>query len=131
MAERPVENSRLRLFGSLIGGGFAVIGLVPLIPGGDAPWIWPLALGIAGLAASLIFPQTVRPAFRAWVALGEFMPRVNTHIILTLFYVAIVPIGFVLRLVRKDLMPRHFDPKAETYRVPRMKRPASHMQRQY
>jgi uncharacterized membrane protein YoaK (UPF0700 family) len=132
MTEKPVEKTQRRIFGFLIGGGLAVIGLALISFGGDWRWEWRLVMGVALFATGLILPQILRPAFRAWTALGEFIPRVNTRLVMTLlFYIVFVPIGFVLRIARKDLMQRRFDPKAETYRVPRTKRPASHMQRQY
>jgi len=131
MTEKPVETTQLQIFGFLIGIGFTVIGLAP-IAFGNQPWGWPLVMGIALLAVGLMLHQIFKPPFRAWIALREFIPGMNTRLVLTLlFYMVMVPIGLVIRLVRKDLMARHFDPKAETYRVPRTKRPASHMQRQY
>ena len=132
MTEKPAERTRLRTFGFLLGGGLAAIGLALVALGGTPHWGWQLATGVAIFSVGLMLPQILKPAFAKRIALGEFIPRVNTQLVLTLlFYIVFVPIGFVLRLVRKDLMQRHFDPKVETYRVPRAKRPASHMQRQY
>jgi Saxitoxin biosynthesis operon protein SxtJ len=132
MTGKPLENSQIRMFGILVGGVSAAIGLVPIALGGQRLWVWPIALGVGLFTSGLIYPEIFRPLFRAWRAVGEFIPRVNTRIILALlFYMVIVPIGFVMRVARKDLMPARFDPNAKTYRVPRTKRPASHMQRQY
>jgi Saxitoxin biosynthesis operon protein SxtJ len=57
---------------------------------------------------------------------------VNSRIILSVvYYILIVPIGVIQRMTGKDAMRRKFEPTAETYKIPRARRPASHMQRQY
>ena len=83
-------------------------------------------------AAALVFPAILKPVFKVWMAIGEALGWLNTRIILTIVYYALLlPIGIALRYAGKDAMLRRFDLGAASYRIKRTKRPASHMQRQY
>jgi hypothetical protein len=115
-----------------VAAGFTVIGLAPTLLRGDNPRLWAVAISLTMATAGLIFPAVLRPVFKVWMAIGAVLGWVNTRIILGLtFYGMIVPIGFILRLAKKDPMNRNFDSGAATYKVPRTSRPASHMYHQY
>jgi hypothetical protein len=132
MAETTPGKSQLRSFGLIVAGGFTVIGLWPLVFRGQSVRLWALSIAAVMSVTGLILPQVLRPVFKVWMRVGEILGWVNTRIILSLlFYVVMVPMAVVLRLARKDFMMRRFDREAATYRIPRTKRPASHMQRQY
>jgi hypothetical protein len=132
MVENKVGKSQLRSFGLIVAAGFSVIALWPTIFRGDGPRLWALTIVFVMALAGLIYPQILRPVFKVWMAVGEVLAWVNTRIILSLLYYGmIVPIGFILRLAGKDSMQRKFDREASTYRIVRVKRPASHMQNQY
>jgi hypothetical protein len=47
------------------------------------------------------------------------------------YYVIIVPIAVIRRTAGGDSMRRTFDRDTLTYKIPRVKRPPSHVQRQY
>lgn len=122
----------LRSFGFLVAIGFGVIAIWPWLLRGQVVRLWALAIAVTLFTAGLLFPRTLKPVFKVWMTAGEILGWVNTRIILTLlFYGVIVPIGGLLRLAHKDPLERHFDPEAASYRIPRTKRPASHMLRQY
>jgi polyferredoxin len=127
-----VGKSSLRSFGFIVAGGFAVIALWPMVFRGESPRSWALAISIVMSSTGLIYPPILKPVFKVWMAIGEVLGWINTRIILSvLFYGLIVPIGFFLRMTKKDPMQRAFDRNATTYRIPRTKRPATHMQRQF
>ena len=131
MAEKTITRKQLRSFGLILAAGFTVIAIVPLIRGHN-PRVWALVLALVLGTTGLVLPPILRPLYRVWMALGEILAWVNTRIILTLlYYIVIVPTGLILRMTGKDTMRLKFERDAETYRIVRGKREASHMLRQY
>ena len=131
---RPAKPGKrqLRSFGLIVGGGFTVIGLWPLVFRAESPRTWALAVAAFPVIAALAAPATLRQPLRVWMAVGEVLGWINTRIILGIvYYLLIVPTGVVLRILGKDPMRRRFDAGASTYRIPRSGRPGSHMERQY
>jgi hypothetical protein len=132
MAEKPVRRAQLRSFGLIVGGGFAVVALWPLIFRGQPPRPWALGLAAVLAVAALAAPSALGPVHRVWMTIGETLGWVNSRVILTLvYYVVIVPIGLIRRLGGHDPMRRRFEPDAATYRIPHAGRPPSHLHRQY
>lgn len=131
-ATTAVSAHQLRMFGLMVGGMFALIGLWPLLWRGDALRLW--GLGLAGLLIlpALLAPRWLLQVYRVWMTLGEALGWLNTRIILgVIFYGVFAPVALFLRLRGYDAMHRQWDPDAPTYRVPRTARPASHMTRQF
>jgi Saxitoxin biosynthesis operon protein SxtJ len=73
-----------------------------------------------GVGAALVLCRLVPPLFRliyrVWVSfsiiLGYFVSRVLLTVI---FFVVIVPTGFIMKIFAKDPMDRKLDPDATTY----------------
>lgn len=113
-----VSKADLRKFGV----GLAV--LLPVLFYGILPWIfglersaWPLVAGGGVLLVAVLFPAGLRPVYRAlmWVAVP--LGRFNSVLLLSLVYfVMVVPMGVIMRLVGKDPIPKKFDPSVSTYR---------------
>jgi hypothetical protein len=132
MDENKPGKSQFRSFGLIVGMGFSIIAVWPTLFRGESPRTWILGIGLVLAATGLIAPAVLRPAFRVWMAIGGVLGWVNTRIILMIvYYGLIVPTGLVLRVLNKDPMGRRFERDATTYRIPRDKRPATHMLRQY
>jgi hypothetical protein len=131
-APARVDTKALRSFGLIVGGIFGAIGLWPLVVRGQSPRAWALALGILLVGPALVAPRVLAPAHRAWMGLGEVLGWINTRILLSLvFFAVITPMGVVMRLLGKDPMRRGFERELPTYRVNRTARPPSHMLRQF
>lgn len=123
---------QLRSFGLIVGGGFAVLGLLPVVLRGQPPRLWALSIAAALAVGGVVIPRALRPLHRVWMQLAEVLGWINTRIILLLvFFVVIVPTGAVLRVIGRDILNLKFSRTADTYRVLRTKRSGSHMQRQY
>ncbi len=94
----------LRKFGLTVGIAFAVLASISWIRGHT---VAPLVL--ASVALALLLPATVAPTLlrhveRAWSAGAEKLAFVNTRVILTvLFFAVLTPIGFVLCRIRDPL----------------------------
>jgi len=131
MTERTITRKQLRSFGLILAAGFTLIAIVPSIRGHNFR-TWALVMGLALGTTGLVLPSILRPLYGGWMKLGEFLAWINTRIILTLlYYIVIVPTGVMLRMTGKDMMRLKVEREAETYRVQRGKREASHMLRQY
>jgi hypothetical protein len=125
------ETKKLRSFGFLVGGIFALLGLWPLVFGKEAR-LWAVIPAAILISLAFLLPKSLGPIYRVWMKIGHVLGWINTRIILgVVFYGMFVPMGFIMRLAGKDSMRRRYDPEADTYRVPSAQRPGSHMLRQF
>jgi hypothetical protein len=77
------------------------------------------ALSIALILIGLSSPTGTRAIHRGWMKLSAALGYVNSRIMLSIVYFAIVtPYGFVLRLAGRDPLNRR-EPVKPTYWVPR------------
>jgi len=114
-----VEAGSERGFGFGFSAVFAVVGLWPLT-GGGAVRMW--ALGLAGgfLLAALAAPRLLRPANRLWFRFGQLLHGIVTPVVLgIIFFVTVVPTGWLMRLFGKDPLNLRFEPEAPSYWIRR------------
>src|ERR1700688_4998484 len=105
----------LRRFGALLGGFFGV--LPALVRHHFHVWPWLAAAVLWG--AALSYPPALRYLHAGWAKLGRALGQLNTRIVLTLLFVAVLaPMGIVMRLFGRDRMERRFEPGRESYRRP-------------
>jgi hypothetical protein len=129
MAERRKE---LRSFGLLVGGIFALIGILSYWFGRRGWHLWPLIAAAVLIVPALVAPRLLAPIHRGWMRLAEVLAWVNTRIILALaFFLMFTPIGLVRRWVAGDTLQLRFDRDAASYRTTRPARPSSHMNHQF
>jgi hypothetical protein len=98
------STSELRRFGLTVGGVFLALGLVSWLRGHTAAprVLW--ALGALLVAPALVAPAVLGPVQRVWMRFAAVLGEVNSRIILTVvFYAVIAPIGLVRRLVGDPL----------------------------
>jgi|GEM_PF-2072809 len=77
-----------------------------------------VAVSLLLMGLSLLTPNWVRPLYHMWSKIGHVCGAINQKVLLVLiFFLLVVPIGLVLRLIRSKSMPKGFDPKLKTYRV--------------
>lgn len=120
-----------RNFGFTMAAVSALIGILGLYKHSSHAPLWLCAAVIfAGL--TLWRPQSLGLANRAWFKLGLLMYRVvNPVIMAVLFFGAILPIGFTMRLFGKDFLKLARDRSSSTYWLPRSDpRPPSESMRQ-
>ena len=124
----PKSPKDLRSFGLIVGAGFTVIGLWPLVRRGLPPRLWALELAAALVLAALIFPRALRYPYRVWMFIGHCLGWLNTRILMTLiFYVIFTPAALVMRLIGRDAMNRKYESSAQSYRMTKSPRQASHL----
>lgn len=115
----PLDRRGLRDFG--LGAGAMIAGVFGLL----LPWLfgahfprWPWIAGGAFAAAAIVMPAALRPVYRGWMRVALLLGRITTPLILGLvFYVAVTPMGVLMRIFGYDPMRRRRDPDARSYRV--------------
>lgn len=127
------SKKELRNFGLVTGG------LTPVFFGLLLPWIfghdfpkWPWIVGVILALWGLTLPLTIKPVYRVWMTIGNCLGWVNTRIILSImFYLIILPVGFLMRLLGKDPMARDLNKEQKSYRVTSTVPENKHMERPY
>jgi hypothetical protein len=114
-----IKGSSNRSFGLVFFVFFAIVSLWPVLFGNPLRW-WTAPIALLFLLISFVAPQILTPLNRAWTRLGLLMHRVVNPLIMgLLFFVAITPMGLMLRLLGKDLLRLKRDPKAQSYWIVR------------
>ncbi len=117
------DTRTLRRFGLLVGGVFAVLGVLWLLRGKAHPAFF-LAPGLVLVVAGAIAPGILKPVYLAWMSVALVLGFIVSHVLLTLFFfLAITPLGIAARLTGKDFLRLKLQPEAKSYWIPRS-RPA-------
>lgn len=98
----------LRNFGLTLGLAFAALG---------GWWLYTdrfrvvatafAALGTMLIIAGLVMPRALAKPYRGWMVFAEALGAVMTRIILAVVYwLVVTPIGFVMKMIGKDLLGR-------------------------
>ena len=127
------DKKELRSFGLITGA------LTPVFFGLLLPWIfdhsfpkWPWIIGVILVAFGLVLPTVLKPIYRVWMTIGHYLGWINTRIILSImFYLIILPVGLVMRLVGHDPMSRSFNKDQKSYRVTSPALDRKHVERPY
>ena len=93
---------------------------------------WPWVVGAFVAAWAALHPSSLHLLHRPWMVFADVAGWVNTRIILVLlFYVLILPIGFIMRLFGYDPMQRKIDKDLQTYRKQCEPQDREHMRHPY
>ena len=97
----PVE---LRRFGLTVGGVFLALGVLSRLRGHDTAPLVLWSLGVLLVAPAIVAPRILAPVQRVWMRAAAVLGEVNSRIILTvMFYAVLAPFGFVMRRWRDPL----------------------------
>jgi hypothetical protein len=124
--KEEVKGSSDRAFGLTVGGILLAIAAVRsglhLWAGAPPGWFEAALAGIGLLLAVFGFaaPARLAPLNRAWTGLGLILFKVVNPVVLGGIYLtSVVPIGLLMRLMRRDLLHLKFDRQAASYWVVR------------
>ncbi len=117
--EAKVEGSSDRSFGFVFAAVFTLIGLWPLMGGGQVR-IWALGIAAAFAVVVLARPGLLAPLNRLWTRFGLLLHKVVSPLIMgMLFYLTVTPIGLLMRAFGKDPLRLRPDPDAASYWIER------------
>ncbi|NCF64037.1 MAG: hypothetical protein GWP58_14395 [Gammaproteobacteria bacterium] len=140
--ERQPDVNDLRKFGLIFGGIiYGIFGaLLPVLSNSVAVLMenpklipmWPWLLGVIIQILAVVHPGSLRRLQTLWLFFAAIAGWINTRIILILlFYLMILPIGLIMRILGKDPMRRNMDTDAKSYRIPVTPRQPEHMRNPY
>lgn len=110
-------RKQIRQFGLLVGTVLILIGLWQWRQGSFETGrlvLWSVGgfLVLAGLTA----PMILKPLYAVWMKLAHALAWLNTRIIISLlFFLVITPIGFIMRLIKRDLLNEKINQGAKSY----------------
>ena len=128
-----LDRKGLRDFGLTTGA------IVAVLFGAFFPWvleraypIWPwVVLGVLG-GWALIAPQSLRPVYRGWMKVGLLLSKVTTPIVMgAIFFVIIVPVGLIMRVMKRDPLRRSFQRDVASYRIESEQPPKNHLEKPF
>lgn len=116
--------------------------LIIVLIGGLVPWIWDkniiewqkitAPLGSLLIVWGGLHPTSLILVYKPWMAFAEKIGWVNTRIILLLlFYVMFVPIGFIMKIIGHDPMARKLNTSQASYRINKEPQTKDHMETPY
>lgn len=126
-----VKPGSERQFGLVFAVFFAILALLPVLHGGwPHEWLAVASFLLAGTA--FFFPRILKPLNYLWFRFGLLLHSIVNPIIMGLvFFIAVTPIGFILRLFGKDLLSLKIEDGRTSYWIARSKDETSSMQDQF
>jgi hypothetical protein len=114
-----IQGSSNRTLGLTFGAFFLMVGLYPLALG--KPFrLWGIVISAAFTLVALAAPGALGPLNKVWTRLGLLLHRITSPIVLgIMFFVVVTPLGFVMRLLGKDLLRLRMERDAPSYWIER------------
>ena len=110
------EKKRLRTFGWGLTGVFIIIGTIKLFTAESPELNWQYIVAGSAAVVNLIAPIMIWPIYKAALFIAHYLGWFNTRLLLGLiFFLMFTPLALIFRLLRKDLLDRKFDKKANSY----------------
>ena len=104
-----IKISSNRSFGIVFFVVFFLIALYPLINNEDIR-IWSLIISLIFLILGLINSRILNPLNKLWFKFGIFLGKIVSPIIMgIIFFLVVTPIGFIMRILGKDLLNLKFN----------------------
>lgn len=120
--EKPymdVKPGSEKSFGFLLSAVLVLIGLYPLLSGGQVRW-WSLISAAILASLALTYPKLLAKPNYWWFKFGMFLGGLIAPIVMAVVYLAtIVPMGIILKLADKDLLRLKSDNSVKSYWIKR------------
>jgi len=115
----PIKTASERSFGIVFAVLFALIALSPLRHG-QPPRYWSVGISILFLACALLAPRLLRPLNLLWFRFGVLLHKiVSPFVMAILYYVSVVPVGLILKVLGKDPLRLKLERARESYWIMR------------
>ena len=104
-----IKISSNRSFGIVFFVVFFLIALYPLINNEDIR-IWSLIISLIFLILGLINSRILTPLNKLWFKFGILLGKIVSPIIMgIIFFLVVTPIGFIMRILGKDVLNLKFN----------------------
>ena len=124
-----VKISSNRSFGIVFFIVFLLIALYPLTHGGEIR-IWSLIISLIFLILGLLNSKILAPLNKIWFKFGILLGKIVSPLIMgIIFFLVVTPIGFIMRLLGKDVLNLKYK-KNKSYWIEK-KGPKSKMKNQF
>jgi hypothetical protein len=115
----PAPESSDRSFGFVFAAVFCIVGCWPLVRGEPLRW-WALVVAAVFAALALVRPQLLHLLNRVWLAFGRLLHRIVSPLVMgLLFFAAVTPTGWLMRLRGRDVLSLKRRPELESYWIRR------------
>ena len=119
--ESKIKIGSNRNFGLVFFFVFLIVGLWPLLNGGPFR-IWSIVIAIIFLIFGLMNSKLLAPLNKLWFKFGLFLGTIVSPFVMgIIFFLVITPIGFVMKIIGKDLLNIKHDNKKKSYWINRDK----------
>jgi len=115
----PAPESSDRSFGFVFAAVFCIIGLWPLWHWEGPRW-WALAIAAGFAILAIVRARLLHPLNRAWLALGRLLHKIVSPLVMgAIFFAAVTPTGWIMRLRGKDVLSLKRRPDQKSYWIKR------------
>jgi hypothetical protein len=115
----PVERSSEKSFGIVFSIVFLIIALYPLNDAKELN-LWALIISTIFLLLAFVSPKILSFPNKLWFRFGLLLGSIVAPLIMAIVYfVVILPIGLIMRLLGKDLLKNQLDKDAHSYWIER------------
>ena len=125
-----IEQSSEKSFGIVFSIVFLIVALYPLI-NSEGLRIWALVVSIIFFLLAFLAPKVLLLPNKLWFKFGMLLGSIVAPIVMALVYfITVLPIGFIMRLLRKDLLKQKLDKNSKSYWIERIE-PIGSMKNQF
>jgi len=126
----PTEQSSPKSFGIVFSIVFLIVALYPLANSEDLR-IWALIVSAIFLLLAFVAPNVLSLPNKLWYKFGILLGSIIAPIVMALVYfLTVLPMGLVMRLLGKDLLRQKLDKNAKSYWIDRTE-PVGSMKNQF
>lgn len=114
-----IEANSEKSFGIVFSIVFLIVALYPLT-NSEGVRLWVLVISAIFLLMAFVAPQVLSLPNKLWFKFGVLLGSIVTPIVMALVYfITVLPIGIIMRLLGKDLLKQKFDKNTKSYWIKR------------
>jgi hypothetical protein len=114
-----IDQASEKSFGVVFSIVFLIIALYPIFSSSYIH-IWALVLSVIFLLCAFLTPKILKIPNKLWFKFGLLIGSIMVPIVMFLLYfITILPIGIIMRLLVKDLLKQDLDASAKSYWIER------------
>jgi hypothetical protein len=125
-----IKQGSEKSFGIVFSIVFLIVALYPLINSNEFH-TWALVVSVVFLLLTFTVPQVLSLPNKLWFMFGTLLGSIVAPIVMALVYfITVLPIGLIMRLLGKDLLKQKLDKNAKSYWIERTE-PMGSMKNQF